>query len=75
MQKPDDIPQDIWETARSTIETNNVFGPWKSPIEAVARAILDERKFWSRAWRVVQPVPKEVLLVGDPPAGSQPLHK
>jgi len=41
MQKPDDIPQDVWETAQSSIAE----GMRSTNIpEAVARAILAERE-------------------------------
>ncbi len=51
MQKPDDIPQDIWDTAHRAIEDNDFTGRGPSVVERCARAILEERERSFRARR------------------------
>jgi hypothetical protein len=47
MSKPDDIPQDIWDTVDNMPICGDGF-PDDSDYEVIARAILAERERWSK---------------------------
>ena len=48
--KPDDIPEDVWEAARTVLD-GYLYGKM-SPDEAIARAILAERERCAERYRV-----------------------
>lgn len=49
MQKPDDIPQDVWEVAKDVHEELEFANSSRAARHLIARAILAERAKWELA--------------------------
>lgn len=68
--KPDDIPQDVWDAARSTYEELFRIGAFRGagvvvdPQATIARAIMAERERCAGKWLPIESAPDQKWILG-----------
>ena len=80
--KPDDIPQDVWDAARSTYEELFRIGAFRGagvvvdPQATIARAIMAERERCVGKWLPIESAPKDrtAIIVAVPDKDRASFH-